>query len=111
MKTLTLLASLVAGTAAAESGSTQPFRGHYLFTAFEHGLPVVVDGRVIGFRSVDHNRNGYWEPEEYQPVFGHQSLDLRMTFDGNGDSRISKREIRAFDDGNGGPDGILIEHR
>ena len=113
MKALCLLAVLAAAPALAEDTMPPTVKGNQHFRAYERGLPVGADAgaRVVTFRSVDHDRDGLWEPHEIAAHFVEsQRRDLLLAFDGNGDGCISLLELRAFDDGGtGGPDGLLKE--
>ncbi|MBS0125284.1 hypothetical protein [Thetidibacter halocola] len=112
IKVLTLSAALLTGPALASDGVPPLVTGHVPFSAYEGGVPQGVKPglRQYGFRAVDTNRNGFWDHPEIVAAFGKGALDALMTFDGNGDGRISLLELRAHDDGGtGGPDGILKE--
>ena len=111
MRHLLLAAALVAGPAAA-SDLLEP-RAFWTdrVAAYEHGLAVPAPkGAIVrSFSAVDTNHNHVWDAHEIVAAFGSTSRDVVLTFDANGDGRITPREIRAFDDGRGGPDGVLFE--
>ncbi|MGR3481785.1 hypothetical protein [Salipiger marinus] len=80
------------------------------FTVYEDALPAGVTGPVKLFSVMDVNRSNVLEPTEIRAAFGPAAREAIMSFDANGDGRLTRTELRAYTDlGTGGPAGALIE--
>ncbi len=106
----TLTAPALAGEAHKPYG--EEYFEQFTFRAYEHGLhqPAPDGAVVIRFGQVDRNHNHIWDSHEIAYSFGPAARDVILSFDANADGRVSLLEFRAYDDGKGGPDGVLWEY-